>query len=240
LADEAIKKLIPYFLTIFLILALIIANFFLQVIRKPAELIGMFAKNSYKTTQETWETYEHLFKMHCTHIMTPHFLCGLAQVESSGNSLITPKWQFRLTSNISRIYAPVSSSVGLMQYTDATFKDAKRFCIHDHKVAMGGSCWFNFLYNRLSASHSVEMTSARLHYYIEQIIDEFGYSDISLENKHKLGAVIHLCGVSKGRAFAAGYFNFDVIPKCGSHSPAIYYGRIEIIMNNLANDPALN
>ncbi len=239
MADEPIKKLLPYFFGVILILLIFISNFVLQIIRKPVELIGMFASNSYKSTHETWQAYEELFQQHSTPIMTPQFLCALVQVESGGNPLITPKWRWQWTTDLTRIYAPASSSVGLLQYTDATFEDAKRFCIHDHKVATAGplsdfdSCWFNFLYTRLSPSHSIEVTSARLHYYIQQIINEHGQIDVPLRNKHQLGAVIHLCGVSNGKRFVERNFNFKAMPKCGSHDAALYYGRIEIIMNSL-------
>lgn len=239
MADEPIRKYALCFLAVLFFLLLFLLNFAVQLIRKPAEVVGLFAKGSYKTSYQTWEAYEVLFKKHSTHIMTPQYLCAMAQVESGGNPLITPKWKWRWTSNIMQLYAPASSSVGLLQYTDATFKEAKQFCIHDHKVALAGplsdfdSCWFNFLYTRLSPSDSIEMTSARLHYHIEQIMNQYGYTELSIKEQQKLGAVIHLCGLNNAKKFAERNFNFNAIPKCGDHDPAVYYGRIEIIMNSL-------
>lgn len=216
-------------------------NFIYQVIRKPAELIGLFVAGDYKTTSETWRAYEKLFRAHSTSIMTPKFLCALAQVESGGNPFITPEWRWRWTINLTRVYAPASSAVGLLQYTDGTFEEAKGFCIRDHKVVRTGdwleldSCWFNFFYTRLSPSNSIEMTAARLHHHVDSILREYGRGDVSLKNKQRLAAVIHLCGVSKGRKFARHDFSFDAIPKCGTHSPRVYCHRIEIIMSALAS-----
>lgn len=239
LSDEPMRKILPFLVIFGLFLILFLINVIYQLINKPAELFGLFASGSYKTTQETWDDYGRYFQRHSTDIMTPEFLCAMAQVESGGNKYATPQWRFRWTSNIANIYAPASSAVGLLQYTDATFKEAKRFCIHDHKVAVAGSllkpdsCWFNFFYTRLSASDSIEMTSARLHYHINQILSDNGYAGVSLEKKQKLGAVIHLCGLSKGRIFVKNKFNFSAVSPCGGHHPAVYYGRIEIVMNSV-------
>ncbi len=229
----AITVLIALFLLLFT------SNLIFQLFRKPSELIGLLRSGVYKTTGETWDAYGELCRKHSTYIMTPHFLCAMAQVESSGNQFATPHWRWRWTTDISEIYAPASSAVGLMQYTDGAFEEAKKFCIDDHEVAFKGrffdleSCWPNFFYTRLSPSDSIEMTSARLHYYIEDILEKYQYSHTSLKNKQKLAAVIHLCGLSKARTFVKNHFSFDAISPCGSHSPAVYYGRIEIIMNAL-------
>ncbi len=59
--------------------------------------------------------------------MTPEFLCAMAQVESSGNPFASPKWKWQRTTDIKKIYAPASSAVGLLQYTNGTFKEAKQF-----------------------------------------------------------------------------------------------------------------
>lgn len=238
------KNLLPYLLIVGAASFLLFVNLIYQLVNKPAELFGLFVPDSYKTTQETWNNYGKYFKRHSTNTMTPEFLCALAQVESSGNRYATPQWRFRWTSDITRIYAPASSAVGLMQYTDGTFEEARRFCIHDHKVALAGrlfdfdSCWFNLFYSRLSASNSIEMTSARLHFHINEILNDCGYTVTSLKDRQKLGAVIHLCGRSKGRKFAETNFSFDAISPCGSHNPAIYYGRIEIIMSSLIRSQA--
>ena len=103
---------------IILLLVAILAgvNFVYQVVRNPAALIGTFSSSLYKSSRSTWESYHRLFKRHSTRIMTPEFLAAMAQVESAGNPLVTPKWRWRLTLDITRIYAPASTSFGLYQY----------------------------------------------------------------------------------------------------------------------------
>jgi hypothetical protein len=233
------KTLQLFFLIPLLAAAFLMCNFLYQVIKKPSELWTLFALGASKHISETWKAYEHLFKAHSTAIMTPEFLCALAQVESSGNPFITPKWRLDWTGGITHIYAPLSSAVGLMQYTDGTFEEAKTFCVRRHKVVKTGpwyeleSCWFNAFYNRISPSHSIEMTSARLHYHVEKIIRQNAKSDISLWNKQKLAAVIHLCGLENGKKVAEHDFNLRAVSSCGDHSPLFYCSRIQTIMNRL-------
>jgi len=56
----------------------------------------------------------------------------------------------------------------MYQITDGTFREAQRYCIHEHAVVEDGpwyamrSCWFNSLYTRVVPSHAVELTSALL------------------------------------------------------------------------------
>lgn len=223
-------KLLIFFVLLFGFLAAI--NWTIQVYRNPAILISMFAGDSYKSSRSTWNAYGHLFEKHATATMTPKFLAALAQVESAGNPLIIPQWKWRFTTDITRIYAPASTSAGLYQYTRPTFQDAKRFCIHHHQVQLKkpfpnlGGCWFNGFYSRFWPSHAIEMTSARLDYYVHRILARSRLSNTSLDNKHKLAAIIHLCGVGKGERFARNGFDFNTLPKCGSHSTSAYYSRI--------------
>lgn len=213
-------------------------NWIYQVVHNPVILLSPFIGNDYKSSGSTWKAYRHLFQRHSTAIMTAEFLGALAQAESAGNPLITPKWRWRLTTDVFRIYAPASTSAGLYQYTKPTFQDAKRFCIHNHKVALRGplfdlnSCWFNAIYSRLWPSHAVEMTSARLHYYVTQTLNRLGNTRATLEQKQKLAAIIHLCGVGKGRRFASSGFSFDMVSKCGTHSTRAYYNRIRKIQQS--------
>lgn len=207
-------------------------NWIYQVVNNPAILLSMFAQGNYKASGSTWSSYEHLFKRHSTSVMTPQFLAALAQVESAGNPLVIPQWRWRLTTNVFKIYAPASTSAGLYQYTRPTFKDAKRFCIHNHKVNFDGpiydfsSCWFNRFYSRFWPSHAIEMTSARLTYYVESIISKQKIGKVSMRDKHKLASIIHLCGIGKGRQFAKSGFQLTSVPKCGSHSTEVYLNRI--------------
>ena len=110
-----------FFFIIFLFL-----NWVYQVYKKPAELVHLFYSNQPKTLSSTWSEYNEYFEEHSTKVMTKEFLGALVQVESSGRFLATPKWRWRWTTDITRIYSPASSAVGLLQYLDATFESAKR------------------------------------------------------------------------------------------------------------------
>lgn len=214
-----------------LIVAIFALNWVYQVINKPAELVSLLGKASYKGPVSTWEAYESLFRAHSTEVMTPDFLAGMVQVESSGNSFAVSGWRWRWTTDVTRIYSPASSAVGLLQYTDGTFDEAKRFCVHSGKVAYRDrsfsfdSCWFNGLYNRMSPSNSIEMTAGRLQHYVDLITKKYQPGSSQIQ-KQQLAAIIHLCGLSKGRLFAKKGFLFSSVPRCGTHSPKIYYNKI--------------
>jgi hypothetical protein len=237
------RKLKALAYTFLLLMLIFSTNWVIQVYRNPAILVGLFAGNNFKSSRTTWQLYQHHFKRHATSIMTPKFLAGLAQAESAGNPLVVPKWKWRLTTDITRIYAPASTSAGLYQYTKPTFRDAKRFCIHDHKVTIRKQfpdltgCWFNGLYSRFWPSHAVEMTSARLHFYTVELLKKNGLEHIPLNKKHQLAAMIHLCGVSKGDRFVKAGFDFDKLSKCGSHGTRNYFRRIERAMSKMTSFP---
>lgn len=231
-------KLLKYclfFLLFFSILASL--NWLYQVTRKPAEILALLAGGRLnKSVASTWDTYYDYFKQHETPVITAEFLAAMAQIESGGNSLATPRWRWRWTTDIRNIYAPASSSVGLFQYINSTFEDGKRFCVHNGKVAFAGkwydrkSCWFNSFYSRLSASDSIEITAASLHYYVEKTLDK---RSVSLNKKQELAAVIHLCGKRKGKQFVKLNFNFSRLPLCGSHNAGNYYKKIKYYQNKL-------
>ena len=98
----------------------------------------------------------------------PELLAALAQVEGSGNPIVRTYWRWSFTTNPFDVFRPASSAVGMYQITDATFADAKRYCVHDHAVVETGpwyawrTCWFNRLYMRVVPSHAVELASAYL------------------------------------------------------------------------------
>ncbi|MGK0289620.1 MAG: hypothetical protein ACI86H_001066 [bacterium] len=220
------------FLRIFLIaVSLATANWVYQVINKPAEIISIFGTNLYKSTVKTWDHYQDSFQKHATKIITAEFLAALAQVESGGNPLATSQWRWRWTSNITRIYAPSSSSVGLYQYTTSTFQDAQRFCARSGKITVSSNwynrkgCKFNYFYTRLSSSNSIEVTAARLHYYTNRIIYRKKIK-LTQSKKQQLAAIIHLCGISAGRRFAKNNFQLSKLPRCGSHSTRRYIRKI--------------
>ena len=210
------------------IILLFVINWGYQVFQKPSELIALFNSGNFKSAKNTWEVYEDDFSENETSLITKYYLAALSQVESAGNALATPKWRWRWTTDIRRIYAPASSSVGLFQYTRPTLVDAKRFCIHWGKSKQIGpwyqidSCWFNDLYTRLSASDSIEMTSARLDFYVRQLTEK-----TSIPNDQNLASIIHLCGLQKGKRFVRDGFKFRSFKMCGSHNAERYIHRVQ-------------
>ncbi len=182
------------------------ANWVYQVIRKPIELFFPVSGALSKTPSETWRQYEPLFREHSTAVITPDLLAALAQVEGAGNPVARTYWQWHLTRNPFELYRPASSAVGTYQITDAMFREAKRYCIHNHAVVEDGpwhdvrSCWFNSLYTRVVPSHAVELTSALLDRRVATTLERQRIATATLQQKQDLAAVVHLCGAAPSRA----------------------------------------
>jgi hypothetical protein len=185
-----------------------------------------------KTPAETWSAYEPMFRAHATAVITPELLAALAQVEASGNPVATPQWRWQLTAHPFSWYRPASSAVGMYQITDGTFAEAKRYCIHYHRVVEDGpwnqwrSCWLNALYLRVVPSHAAEMTSALLDRKVRQVLEAPRMGAATLQQKQDLAAVIHLCGAAAGEAFAARKFRLAPRQRCGEHDAAAYLARV--------------
>lgn len=219
---------------------LVIVNGCYQVARKPSELLGLVAPSSAKTPRSTWSEYGRLFRGHSTEIMRPELLASLVQVESAGDPLARTYWRWRWSWNPLDIYAPASSAVGILQITDGTFAEARRFCIHDHAVAREGprhdprACWLTTLYFRSVPSHAIEMTSARLHQVVTDTLAEQRVSRATLEQKQRLAAVIHLCGRERGAAFARRGFRALSGERCGDHDLGQYLARVHHLKDAFA------
>src|SRR5271168_1993323 len=143
-------------------------NWMYQVVRKPSELFFPVSGTLNKTPAETWRRYSPLFQRYSTNLISAELLAALAQVEGSGNPVARTYWRWSINLRPFEVYRPASSAVGMYQITDATFADARRYCIRDHTVVEDGpwndwkSCWFNRFYTRVIPSHAVELTSAYL------------------------------------------------------------------------------
>jgi hypothetical protein len=215
------------------LVALAAANFAYHVARKPTEILGLLAPSAAKTPEATWAEYGQFFDAHSTELIPPELLAALAQVESRADPLARTYWRWRWRWNPVEIYAPASSAVGMLQMTDGTFAEARRLCIHDHAIARAGAwhdpraCWFNALYFRTVPSHAIEMTAARLHQAVVDVLAEGRISSASRAQRQRLAAVIHLCGPRRGAAFAAR--GFWVVPgeRCGDHELAGYLERVD-------------
>jgi hypothetical protein len=213
-----------------------IAGFFIfnwayQVYRKPGELLAPVGAS--KTPQSTWQSYGTLFEKHSTSTMSPEFLAALAQAEGDGNPVARTYWRWKWSWNPFEIYRPASSALGMYQITDGTFAEARKYCIHDHKVVAAGpwhdfsSCWFNIFYTRTLASHAIEMTAAYLHQIVENTVAAQRITKASVAQKQRMAAVIHLCGPKRGETFAKRGFQPAAGEQCGTHSLRGYLNKIE-------------
>jgi hypothetical protein len=207
-------------------------NWIYQVARKPTELFFPVGGVLAKTPAETWREYEPIFRANATAVITPDLLAALAQVEGSGSPVARTYWRWSLTADPGNVYRPASSAVGMYQITDATFREARRYCIHGHVVVTDGpwhdpsSCWFNSLYLRVLPSHAAEMTSALLDRRVASTLARPGIAAATLEQKQDLAAVIHLCGATAGDAYARRSFRVADGQRCGDHAVAGYLARV--------------
>ena len=131
------------------------------------------------------------------------------------------------------IYRPASSAVGLYQITDATFAEAKRYCVRDHVVVEAGpwhdlqSCWFNGLYTRVVPSHAIELTSAYLDRRVAATLARNRIATATtLQQKQDLAEVIHLCGAGAGDAYARRGLRPTAGQMCGDHDVREYLARL--------------
>ena len=215
-------------------------NLIYQVARKPGEIFAPVSGFLSKNPVSTWENYGRLFEKHSTSIVSAEFLAALAQIESDGNPVARTYWRWQWSWSPFEIYRPASSAVGMFQITDGTFAEARKYCIRNHTVLSEGSsldsnsCWFNSLYTRTLPSHAAEMTAAYLHRNVVEILAARRGGKVSLAQKQKLAAVIHLCGAKRGERFAAR--GFRVLPGelCGTHSLQRYLTQIELMKKRFA------
>ena len=204
------------------------ANWMVQLWRKPTEMFFPVGQALVKSPAATWRAYGPLFRKYSTPVISPELLAALAQIEGAGNPVARPRWTWRWSPNPFEWYRPASSAVGMFQITDATFRDAKRYCIRDHAVVEDGpwydltSCWFNWTYARVVPSHSIEMTSALLHRSVASTLAQHKVPAATLKQKHDLAAVIHLCGAARGEAFARRGFVPGTGERCGTQDVRSY------------------
>ncbi len=215
-------------------------NWAYQVVRKPTELFFPVSGALSKTPSETWQGYSPLFRAHSTPVMTPDLLAALAQVEGAGNPVARTYWRWRLSWNPFELYRPASSAVGMYQITDPTFREARRYCIHDHVVVEDGpwhewrSCWFNNLYMRVIPSHAVEMTSAMLDRGVSSTMARQRVAAATLQQKQDLAAIIHLCGSGPGDGYARRGFKLTPGQKCGDHDVKGYLAGVNTMKRQFA------
>jgi hypothetical protein len=212
-----------------------------QVVLKPTELFFPVSGALYKAPSETWRSYERIFRKHSTKTMTPELLAAIAQVEGSGNPVVRTYWRWSLSGHPFKLYRPASSAVGMYQITNGTFAEARRYCIHDHAVAEDGpwddfqSCWFNSLYMRVVPSHAVELTSAYLDRRVASALARARIVNATVEQKHHLAAVIHLCGAGAGERYARRGLRLTPGQRCGDHTVSRYLAKVDAMKRTFAS-----
>jgi hypothetical protein len=215
-------------------------NWVYQVVRKPTELFFPVSGALYKTPTETWREYGPLFRAHATAVITPDFLAALAQIEATGNPLARTYWRWQMTTHPFEIYRPASSAAGMYQITDATFAEAKRYCVRDRAVVEDGpwrdlgSCWFNGLYVRVVPSHAIELTAAYLDRRVAATLARSRIATATLQQKQDLAAVIHLCGAGAGDAYARRGLRVTAGQRCGDHDLRHYLARLAAMKRTFA------
>jgi hypothetical protein len=207
-------------------------NIAYHVVRKPTEMFFPVAGALNKMPHETWQQYGPLFRANATATITPELLAALAQVEGAGNPVARTYWRWRFSWNPFQIYQPASSAVGMYQMTDGTFAEARRYCIHDHRVVEDGpwhdfrSCWFNALYMRVVPSHAVELTAVSLDRGVTDILQRRGLAAATPQQAQDLAALIHLCGAGAADGFARRGFRLAPGQRCGDHEAAAYLAQV--------------
>lgn len=203
-----------------------------QVLKKPTELFFPVSGTLNKTPEETWDEYASLFRANSTAALSPEFLAALAQIEASGNPIARTYWRWSFTTHPFEVYRPASSAVGMYQFTDGTFDQARDLCIHDHHVVEDGpwnawrSCWFNWLYTRVLPSDAVEMTAAYLDYHVARLLEQRRVTNATIAQKQNTAALMHLCGVGAADEYVARGFRVRPGQQCGDHSAAGYVAKM--------------
>lgn len=238
LASPPIVRAVVILTTILLFLLGI--NWTYHAFNKPAEILFPLDHSMNKSPSETWKQYGSLFRKHATTVITPELLAALAQAEGGGNPAARTYWQWQLTWNPLELYQPASSAVGMYQITDGTFREARRYCIHNHRVIEDGpwhnptSCWFNSLYTRVLPSHAIQLTSALLDRRVASAVALRQNDSITLRQKQNLAAVIHLCGATAGRAYVTRGFRLAPHQRCGDHDARDYLTRVNAMKQQFA------
>ena len=215
-------------------------NWMYHAINKPTEVLFPLEDALDKIPAATWQEYGSLFREHSTAIITPELLAALAQAEGAGNPVARTYWRWRPSWNPFEWYRPASSAVGMFQITDGTFRNAKRYCIHNHVVVEEGAwrdkdaCWFNSLYTRVLPSHAIELTAALLDRNVASAMGPRRTASITRQQKQDLAALIHLCGTGAGPAFVARGFRMSPHQRCGDHDASLYLARINRLKQQFA------
>jgi hypothetical protein len=226
---------------IILVVVWLAVNCVYHVAHKPTELFFPVSGILAKAPSETWRQYASLFRRHSTSTIPPELLAALAQVEGAGDPFARTYWRWNPAWNPFDVYRPASSAVGMYQITDATFREARRYCVRDHVVIEDG-CWFRALYTRVLPSHAVELTAALLDREVARLLERRHVRSATSRQKQDLAALIHLCGVGPGDEYVRRGFRLTLGERCGDHDAAPYLARVKAMKRRfvrLAHRPAV-
>jgi hypothetical protein len=198
-------------------------NWAYQVVRKPTELLFPVSGSLNKTPAETWERYGPSFKRYSTPVITPELLAAMAQVEASGNPLARTYWRWSWSTHPFEVYRPASSAVGMYQFVDGTFAEAKRYCIVDHRAE---PCEFGGFYSRIMPSHAIELAAAYLDRSVALGLERRRIVGASLQHRQQMAVVAHLCGAGAADAYAKRGFRLSAGQRCGDQDVRAYLGRV--------------
>ncbi|WP_196802550.1 hypothetical protein [Magnetospirillum fulvum] len=204
------------------------------VIRKPTELLLPVSDHFVKSPEETWESYDDLFRRFSTAAISPEMLAALAQVESAGNPAAHTYWRWDVEApDLFGIYRPASSSVGMYQMTEPAYAEAERFCIRDHRVMTAGtgaeSCRPAGGYSRVLPAHAVELTAIYLDRAVARVLGDRPGRSATPQQKQDTAALVHLCGPTVAKRFAQGGFRLTPGETCGDHDPADYLAQVNAL-----------
>lgn len=216
------------------------ANWAYHAVNKPSEVLFPLDHALNKGPADTWAEYGPLFREHATAIITADLLAALAQTEGAGNPVARTYWRWQPSWNPFEWYRPASSAVGMYQITDGTFDQARRYCIHDHRVVEDGpwhdlnSCWFNRLYSRVVPSHAIELTAAHLDRAVAHALGHRLNGAVTLRQKQDLAAMMHLCGAGAGQDYVRRGLRLTPHQHCGDHDVQTYLSRITFLKSQFA------
>jgi hypothetical protein len=217
-----------------LVVVLVALNFAIQVFRKPTELLGLVFSPAPLSAEQTWARYGPAAREKSTDLVRPELLAALIQLESAGDPLARTYWKWRWTTDPSRVYAPASSAVGLLQLTDGAFAEARHYCVRDHRVLRDDGplldrCWWSGLYFRTVPRHAIELTAALLHVRVSEALGRERAAALPPARRDALAAAIHLCGPARAAAFAAAGYRARAGERCGDHDLAGYLERVRVL-----------
>lgn len=218
------------------IFVILLVNLAIQIYRKPAELLSVFARSEPKTIMQTWKDYKDEFQQSSTHLVSPFLLAAIAQIESGGRPLASPSWRIKINQSPLSWFSPASSSVGLYQFTLPTFEGEKKFCLKDGTVkARGpwyqffGGCWANRFYSRLIPSHSIRLAATHWHRLSQTL---FKGKRVKRRFINRAIMVAHLCGPTRAERYVRSGGQKG-ISKCGNHSVKAYIAKVESVIRTL-------